>query len=152
MTDTIQQDAPRITLTRTQIQFFQSLAEQSVRASFESVEDPAVVEKFIEPIHFKQYGKHFGETMLSRVSYSDVKAVDKFMKSEQFINVMAALEEAVDTVPFTEDDALNTAFTASFILDTVSPVLAPEEYAAALASTDKPMGALEKLLSRAVSR
>ena len=142
MTETTQK------LTRSQLQFFQHFAEKAVRASFATVDD-SVVEAFASQIDFKDFGNRLGQAMLSRVSYSDVKAVDKFMQSEQYINVMNALSDAVDSVALTQDDAENIALATSFVLDTVSPVLAPEEYAEALAATDKPLSPLEQLLARA---
>lgn len=141
--------SPVTTLTRTQLQFFQTFAERAVCASFATVEEPEIVEAFVQQIDFKEFGKRFGGMMLSRVSYSDVKAVDKFMQSEQYNNVMDALSDAVDSVMLTEDDAQNTALMASFILDTLSPALAPEEYTEALAITEKPLTPLEQLLERA---
>lgn len=147
MTDTTQKAVQQ--LTRTQLQFFQTFAEQAVRASYAVVEQTEVVEAFVKQIDFKEFGKRFGQAMLSRVSYSDVKAVDKFMQSEQFNNVMNALSDAVDSVALTQSDAENIALTTSFVLDTVSPVLAPEEYTAALAATDKPLTPLEQLLMKA---
>ena len=149
MADETTKEAATVSLTRTQIQFFQTFAEQAVRASFAAVEEPEIVDAFVQQIDFKEFGKRFGESMLSRVSYSDVKAVDKFMQSEQYNNVMNALSDAVDSVMLTEDDAQNTALMASFILDTVSPALAPEEYTEALAITEKPLTPLEQLLERA---
>jgi len=148
MTETTQQltQAP---LTRTQLQFFQAFAEQIVHASYEERGAEDLAEAFSSMIDFKDFGKRLGQAMLSRVSYSDVKAVDKFMRSEQFINVMAALDTSLDSVALTLDDAANAAFTTSFILNTMSPVLAPEEYAQALATTDKPLTPWDQLLMQA---
>ena len=149
MTEIIQTEAIQVipvVLTRTQHQFFQAFAERAVRSSFDSVDDASVVDAFVSQIDFKELGKRFGEAMLTRVTYSDIKAVDKFMQSEQFINVMEALSHAVDNVALTQNDAENISLAASFILDTVSPVLAPVEYTEALAATEKPLSPLEQLL------
>ena len=110
-----------VKMTRSQLQFFHAFAEQAVRSSLAGMNDPEFVEELIAQADFKDYGKRIGESMLSTVSYSDVKAVDKFMNGEQFVNVMDALAVAVDSIQVTQDDVANSLFATAVVAASMAP-------------------------------
>ncbi|MGJ7513639.1 DUF7375 domain-containing protein [Pseudomonas baetica] len=111
----------KVKMTRAQLQFFHAFAEQAVRSSLAGMNDPEFVEELIAQADFKDYGKRLGESILSTVSYSDVKAVDKFMNSEQFVNVMDALAVAVDSIPVTQNDVANALFATAVVAASMTP-------------------------------
>ena len=120
-------------LTVAQTAFFTQFAEDAVRESFTHASDDEAVEKFVSGLDLKEFGTRLGKVILSRVSYSDVKAVDKFLKSDQYNNVIAAVAEAVEVCEPTQNDAQNLLLASTFVLETMSPLVDPQAYADAQA-------------------
>jgi ribosomal protein L16 Arg81 hydroxylase len=147
-----EQTKEAVKLTLTHQRFFEDFAE---RAMLESLADAGeeAAKALMSQIDMKEYSRRFGEAVLSKVSYSQVKAVDKFMQSDDFIAVLNAVAHAVESVEVTQDDVANMLFAAGFVLETANPAIEPELYAEARAieSESSPAPSMLDSLASAVT-
>ncbi|WP_146035985.1 hypothetical protein [Pseudomonas sp. LFM046] len=88
-------------LTSTHRKYFLAFVQDAVRGAHASTMPTEKVEEFLTSVNLQPVADELGKAILSKVSYSQVKAVDKFMNSADYLAVMDAIAHALTqfTIP-----------------------------------------------------
>lgn len=104
-----------VKLTRTHQTYFEQYARDLLALALKDASDDANTQYLLSLIDYKDFGKRFGEAVLSKCSYSDVKAADKAYSDPAVIRATIAIEEAIASVVPSADDIKNIQFMAGVI-------------------------------------
>ncbi|PUB40060.1 hypothetical protein [Pseudomonas sp. GV047] len=117
-------DTKATALTRTHIAFFEQYVEDLFRRALTETSAPDTnVDSILALIDFRDYGKRFGEAVLSQVSYQDLKYAEKVLSDERITKATAAINHAVAHIKVSKDDSINHEVDARFILNTATTEL-----------------------------
>lgn len=91
-------------LTKAQAQFFSCFVEDATRSTLQGVRTPEEVDKFIADTDLSPLVREYAESLLKKVDFTTLKRVDRFLRSDEYLTVMAAIEKTLTQVTRREDE------------------------------------------------
>ncbi|MCY1276649.1 hypothetical protein D9M70_253160 [compost metagenome] len=82
-------------MTKTHRKYFLAFVQDAIRGAYAGSVPAEKLEEFLSQVDLQPAADQIGQAILSKVSYSQVKAVDKFMKSDDYISVIGAIQYAL---------------------------------------------------------
>ncbi|KOP51122.1 hypothetical protein OX90_09140 [Pseudomonas coronafaciens pv. porri] len=102
-------------LTRTQQAYFEKYTKDLITLALQDSSPEVNTDYLISLIDFKDFGKRFGEVVLDKCSYTDLKAADKAYSDPAVIRATIAIEDAIATIVPSADDLKNVQFMAGVL-------------------------------------
>ncbi|MCK9735523.1 hypothetical protein [Pseudomonas syringae] len=102
-------------LTRTQQAYFEKYTKDLIALALQGSLPEVNTDYLISLIDFKDFGKRFGEAVLDKCSYTDLKAADKAYSDPAVIRATIAIEDAIATIVPSADDLKNVQFMAGVL-------------------------------------
>ncbi|MNY05559.1 hypothetical protein D3C86_1382840 [compost metagenome] len=91
-------------LTKAQEQFFTRFVEDATRSTLQDVRTPAEIDEFITGTDLSPMVQEYAESLLKQVDFTALKRVDRFLRSDEYLAVMAAIENTLTEVTRRTDE------------------------------------------------
>lgn len=82
-------------LTKAQKQFFSRFVEDATRSTLQGARTPLEINRFITDTDLSPLVQEYAESLLKQVDFSTLKRVDRFLRSDDYLTVMAAIENTL---------------------------------------------------------
>lgn len=85
-------------LTPAQLAFFKSFTRDAVIAALSETSRSDEVETLLKEVDLTPLTLEIAEAMLSKTDFTAIKRVDRFMQSDEYVEVMGALASALASI------------------------------------------------------
>ncbi|KFE55003.1 hypothetical protein [Pseudomonas syringae] len=85
-------------LTPTQLAFFKDFTRDAVTAALSQTSSPDKVASFLKEIDLTPLALEVAQAMLSKTTFTAIKRVDRFMQSDEYVEVMGAVAGALANI------------------------------------------------------
>ncbi|MBJ2242504.1 DUF7375 domain-containing protein [Pseudomonas sp. MF6768] len=91
-------------LTKAQQQFFTRFVEDATRSTLQDVRTSEEIDDFIAGTDLSPMVQEYAESLLKQVDFTALKRVDRFLRSDEYLAVMAAIENTLTDVTRRTDE------------------------------------------------